>query len=1013
MKLVLAEKPSVGREFAKILGATKAGDGYMEGNDWIVTWGFGHLIELEEPDFYLPEVLRGRWKKEQLPILVDEFVFRIKTGVKGGTDPGAKKQLNTIKNLFRRTDVEYLVNGTDAGREGEAIFRYVYNFLGIKKPVKRLWTSSLTDTALREAFGNLKDSADYDNLFTAALCRNEADWLVGMNATRALTIAAGIGEPLSIGRVQTPTMAMICERYEQFKNFKPVPYYIVRLEFATGSGDKFTVCLPEKFEDKAKAEEYMKTLPTSWTVSQKEEKEVKEKAPLPFCIDDVQIKANQLYGMKAQQTLDCVQSLYEAKMVTYPRTGSRYLGEDMIELVAEKIPQLAVLSYSQKFVEACQSILLMNINRAMFDSSKLTDHHAIIPTFENIKTKAEEFGGIVAKGSTAEDLKRIYDLIVRQIVMASMPVCVKNKLTYTLKGGDMEVNVSGFTIKSEGWRSVLGKDITEDEKEEDNQKLPAMNEGDSCEIAAKQVENKETTPEPILTEATLLKLMEGAGKLIDAENKDLKKAIKDCGIGTPATRAAAIETLFQRQYVRAEGKKLIPTDKGLDFYHVVRNEDVAKVEMTAEWEQKLKMIEEGNYSSNVFMDEIVDYTRDIVDSLLEVDGDAIRKNVPVTAGKCPLCGGNVIEKDKFFICQNRKKDDQNSCRFFINKNFVPYKDAKPIKFKKKDCISLISLKETSEYQVEIKPGELKAKKFRYDTEEKRVKYVVPKRTETAILCPKCGGKIIETDKQFKCENNNYLQEDSCPICLFKDTRMGLTLTERMVETLLSGQKLEKVRLTAKSGTRFEGTLYYDFEKNAVRRFSELKETALVCPKCGGKIIETEHSFRCENNTYGDETSCPISIYKDQGTILTVELVKQLLEGGTTDYLDMKGKFGEYKCALKYDFQNNKVEKIRPEKPEKEKKDTGLTCKCGGRICLEDSKWYRCERYRYNDPKACQFSIYSTIASKEITPDIMRDLMEKGETGMLDGFKSKAGKDFSAKLVLTKNKIEFKFEDKGK
>lgn len=1003
MKLVLAEKPSVGREFAKILGASKSYDGYMEGNDWIVTWGFGHLVELEEPDFYLSEDLKGKWRKEQLPMLVDDFVFRTKA------DPGAKKQLNTIKNLFRRTDVEFLVNGTDAGREGEAIFRYIYNFLGIKKPVKRLWTSSLTDTALREAFSSLKNSADYDNLFTAALCRNEADWLVGMNATRAMTIAAGIGEPLSIGRVQTPTMAMICERYEQFKNFKPTPYYIVKLDFITGSGENLTVLLPEKFNERDKAEEFMNSLPKHWSVLQKEEKEVKEKAPLPFCIDDVQIKANQLYAMKAQQTLDCVQALYEAKMVTYPRTGSRFLGEDMIEPVGSSISKLSILDYSTKFVEACGQISSSNINKAMFDSTKLTDHHAIIPTFENIKTKVEEFGSIASKSTSAEDLKRVYDLIVKQIVMASMPVCIKNKLTYKLVGGDVEASVSGFTIKSEGWRSVLGKDITEDEKEEENQKLPAMNEGDSCEIAAKQVENKETTPEPILTEATLLKLMEGAGKLIDAENKDLKKAIKDCGIGTPATRAAAIETLFQRHYVKSEGKKLIPTDKGLDFYHVVKNEDVAKVEMTAEWEQKLKMIEDGSYSSKVFMDEIIDYTKEIVESLLEVNGDAIRKNVPVTVGQCPLCGGNVIETDKFYICQNRKKDNPESCRFFINKNFVPYKDGKPVKLKKKDCINLISLKETSEYQVEVKPGEVKTKKFRYDTEEKRVKYVVPKRTETAVICPSCGGKIIETDKQFKCENNNYLQEDSCPICLFKDTKMGLTLTEKMVATLLAGGKLEKVKLTSKSGTKYEGTLYYDFEKKGIRRFSEQKETGLICPKCGGKIIETERNFHCENNTYGDESSCPISIYKDQGTILSVELVKILLEGKTTDFIGLKGKYGDYDCALRYNFDTNKVEKISPEKPQKEKKDTGLTCKCGGRIFLEDNKLYKCENYKFNDAKACQFSIFRSIASKEITIEILKELLEKGETDKLEGFKNKNGKDYSAKLVLRNNKIEFKFD----
>lgn len=1019
MKLVMAEKPSVGREYAKLLGASKSYDGYMEGNDWVVTWGFGHLVELEDPDYYLDEALRGVWKKEQLPILVDDFVFRIKTTrnkntKKAETDSGAKKQLNIIKNLFKRSDVEYLVNGTDAGREGEAIFRYVYNFLGVKKTVKRLWTSSLTDTALKKAFGELKDSKDYDDLFTAALCRNESDWLVGMNATRALSISASDGkEPLSVGRVQTPTMAMICERYEQYVNFKPVPYYVVKIEFKSINGEKFNVVLPEKFGERQKAEDYIKTLPEKWDVKSKEEKEVKEKAPLPFCIDDVQIKANQLYGMKAQQTLDCVQSLYEAKMVTYPRTGSRYLGEDMVEMVGEGVAKLAVLGYSNKFVEACQSVNASNVNKAMFDSSKLTDHHAIIPTFENFKTKTEEFGSI-AKGSvTAEDLKRVYDLIVKQLVMASMPVCVKNKLTYILKGNEIEVNVSGFTIKDEGWRSILGKDVTEEEKakEEDNQKLPDLKEGENVEVANKNVEDKQTTPEPILTEATLLKLMEGAGKLIDDEDKELKKAIKDCGIGTPATRAAAIETLFNRGYVRSEGKKLIPTDKGLDFYHVVKNEDVAKVEMTAEWEQKLKLVEEGKYSSKVFMDEIVDYTKDLVESLLQVNADAIRKNVQVSVGECPLCHGAIRETDRFYICVNRKKDDPSTCRFFLGKTFVPYKDCKTtVKFKKKDLQKLIKLEETSEYQVEVKPGIVASKKFVYSPQSQRIQYATPKRLETEINCPKCGGKIIETDKQFKCENNNYLKEDSCPICLFKDTRMGVTLTEKMVSTLLAGDKLEKIKLTSKAGTKYEGTLYYDLDSYSIKRYQEKKDTGLVCPKCGGKIIETDMKYHCENNVYGDESSCPVSLFKDQGIILTVDMVKLLLEGKETDMLTLKGKTGNYEASLKYDFDANKVVKVFPEKKERKVIDTGLICKCGGKIQLVDDKFYTCSNHNYRDPKTCQFSTSKIMSSKEITVEILKEILEKGEIE-LDGFKSKVGKDFSAKLVLKKNKIEFLFDKK--
>lgn len=988
MKLVYAEKPSVGKEYARILGASKSYEGYMEGNDWVVTWGFGHLIELEEPDFYLAEELKGKWRKEQLPIVPEEFVFRVKN------DSGVKKQLNIIKNLARRSDIDTIVNGTDAGREGEAIFRYVFNYLGVKKRVQRLWTSSLTDEALQKAFNDLKESSEFDSMYEAALCRNEADWLVGMNASRSISIATS--KPLSLGRVQTPTLAMICKRYTDNKTFVSKPYFIIKVVLNTPNNSTIVVNIPEQFDDKAKAEAYLNNIPTEWTISDKKEEEISEKAPLPFDITSLQVEANKRYGMKAEKTLNTVQSLYQSKMVTYPRTGSRYLAEDMVTPVGEGVSKLAELNYSEKFNEACKALNPQNINQASFNTSKLTDHHAIIPTFINLRNEIDEFSHIEKeKGVSNEDCKHIYDLIVKQLVMSLLPKCVKNKLTYEFNVNGNKLHVSGFTIKSEGWRCIKDEYKEEDsEDSEDNQKLPNLEIGDVCEVGQKSVLDKKTKADPLLTEATLLKLMEGAGKLLDEENKDLREAIKECGLGTPATRAAAIETLFEKKYVSLEGKKLVPTELGLHLYEIIKHEDIAKVELTAEWENKLQQIDDGKYSASAFIDEIEEYTQELTDTLIQINGEEFRNNAAKVVAKCPLCGGNVVEKDKSYSCVNHKKGEESTCEFWINKTFSG------VPLKKKDCLKLINLEISSEYMLPLKDGTKKAKKLQYNLEQKRVTFVAPTRIETSITCPKCGGKIIETEKQYKCENNNYLQEGSCPISIFKDTKMGLTLTEKMVETLLTGKKLEKVKLTAKNGTKYEGTLYYDFEKNGVIRYSEQKETNLVCPKCGGKIIETDRMFKCENYLYGNDDSCQLAIFKEQGTTFDEGIIKILLEGGKTDFIELIGKNGKYKARLSYNSDENKIIKEYPPKQTKE-----TTCKCPVCGCkiLETENGYNCEKYKFNVKGSCSFSIYKNPGIL-ITEDLLKILVSGEQTDLLE-LKKKDGSTYKAYLRYDKSKNE--------
>jgi len=535
MKIVIAEKPSVARELAKVFGATTKKDGYIEGKGYSFTWAFGHLLQLAPPQEY---GFIG-WRRQHLPMLPKKFklgIRKIKTKDGLVEDPGVRKQLDIIKKLF--DEATEIIVATDAGREGELIFRYIYYFLKCKKPFKRLWISSQTDEAIKEGFRNLKPGTDYDTLFNSAHCRSESDWLVGMNATQALSISAGARSVLSLGRVQTPTLAMICSRFLEIKHFVPQLYYQLAIQLDK-DGQLFKAISVNNFDKKEEAEELFAKIedvasgfPNGGKILTVEAKPRKEPPPLLHDLSSLQQEANKRKGFTADQTLNLLQGLYESKLVTYPRTGSRYIGDDVFAGVPNLIDKLKVHKDFGKQADFLQTVPL---NKRSVNAKKVTDHHAILPTGES----PYQLSG---------DKQAIYDMVVGRMLEAFHQECVKEITKITIEAGSVFM-ANGTVIRSAGWRSVFNESDDE-KKDEENPSLPKVKAGEELPIVNKALLEKQTKPKPLYNEASLLKALETSGK--DIEDEELRYAMKDSGLGTPATRAAIIETLINREYIVRE-----------------------------------------------------------------------------------------------------------------------------------------------------------------------------------------------------------------------------------------------------------------------------------------------------------------------------------------------------------------------------------------------------------------------------------------------------------------------------
>ncbi len=587
MKTILAEKPSVAKEIARIVGATKKEEGYFSGNGYAVTWAYGHLVQTALPENY---GVRG-FNRESLPFIPDPFILvprQVKTEKGYKPDSSVVKQIRLIAGLFNQS--ERIIIATDAGREGELIFRYLYHYLGCNIPFDRLWISSLTEKAIREGLDNLKAGITYDNLYHAAKARSEADYLIGINGTQSMTLAAGRGT-YSIGRVQTPTLAMVCQRYWENRRFQSEDFWQLHIGTDGLEGEKATFSSVEKWGQKTAAEELYQKLQTcsSAIVTHIERKQKTEETPLLYDLTTLQKEANTRYGYTADQTLALAQSLYEKGLITYPRTGSRYISED----VFAEIPRLLqFLKKRPRFVTCIPDLKILS-RRSVSDTG-VTDHHALLVIGET-------------PVSLSKEEMKLYDLIAVRMLEAFSKECIKDVTVVTVECAGGTFTGKGCVVKQQGWRLVSGE-----EKKESA--LPDWKKGDALPLQAVSMTDGKTKPKPLHTEASLLSAMENCGREI--EDEELRQSLKDCGIGTPATRASIIETLLSRGYMERRQKSLVPTEKGLALYSVVKDMRIADVAFTGEWESALAKIEQGEMSPDTFREAVEVYTRQITSELL-------------------------------------------------------------------------------------------------------------------------------------------------------------------------------------------------------------------------------------------------------------------------------------------------------------------------------------------------------------------------------------------------------------
>lgn len=622
MIVILAEKPSVAREIAMLVGAKTKKDGFIEGNGYCVTWAIGHLVSLAMPENY---GFQG-FRREALPILPRSYLLlprKIKKANKYSSDPGALKQLKVIDTLFKACSE--IIVATDAGREGELIFRYIYQYLNCNKPFKRFWISSLTEKAIKEGLQNLKEGSDFDGLYRAGHSRSRADWLVGINASQSLTVSMN-DSVYSLGRVQTPTLSLICKRYLEHTSFKKKLYYQIELVHQK-EGILFKSLSTDKWEDKQKAEQALKLIEkqSEVEIEKVETKTIREESPLLFDLTSLQKRANELFGFSADETLMIAQSLYEKKFITYPRTSSKYIPDD---LWAEVPNLLKVLSDDSRYSNLLLKLKMARLNKKIVNDVKVTDHHGLLTTDRlpsAINTKEES----------------IYHLIAQRVWESVFEPCVKKQTEVTLNVLDYEFSFKSSSIIELGWREVRKELSTTDEVVID---LPDLQQGENLKIKESIALEKSTRPKVLYTESTLLSAMENASK--EVEDKSLQSFIKEVGIGTAATRASIIETLLKRDYIIRKTKSLVPTEKGLKVYEIVKDKLISDVLLTAKWESAFKEIEENKTSMEDFHRQIEDYTSEITAELL-----AIKPVTETDHLSCPKCKGHTLQlREKVVKC---------------------------------------------------------------------------------------------------------------------------------------------------------------------------------------------------------------------------------------------------------------------------------------------------------------------------------------------------------------------------
>ncbi len=684
MKVCIAEKPSVAKEIAEILGAKARKDGYFEGNGYQVTWTFGHLCTLKEPKDYLE--MWKMWNLNMLPMIPSKF------GIKVIEDSGVQKQFRTIENLVQSCDE--VINCGDAGQEGELIQQWVLHKAKCSKPIKRLWISSLTEEAIKDGFENLRDNSEFKNLYAAGSSRAIGDWLLGINATRLFTIKYGQGKQvLSIGRVQTPTLAMIVNRQKEIENFKSEDFWEIKTKYRETEFN----CTLGKIESVEKANEVLENIKDKeFEITNFEIKEGKEQPPRLYDLTSLQVDCNKKFGFSADQTLKLIQSLYEKKVVTYPRVDTTYLSDD----IYPKVPQIMNgLKYYSKLTEPLKGKPYRK-SKKVFDNSKITDHHAIIPT------------GIVPSGISPQE-QHVYDIVTKRFISVFYDDCIISNTLVEGQSGETEFKTSGKQILEPGWRVVYEKDKADGDvkpsKDEDNV-LPNFEKGEKGPHEPYHVQ-KQTQPPKYYTEATLLRAMETAGKQVDDE--ELRELMKDNGIGRPSTRANIIETLFRRRYIEKKRKNIHATITGVQLIDTIQNELLKSAELTGQWEQKLRKMEQGEYKVDVFKQELIQMVDQLckevrfdLNKKIEIAPKKVKKErkpkekIDPTSLNCPKCKeGNLLKGKKAYGCSRFKE----GCDFVLPFEFMGKK------LTDKQTADLITKKKTTKIKGFKIPGSQESK----------------------------------------------------------------------------------------------------------------------------------------------------------------------------------------------------------------------------------------------------------------------------------------------------------------
>lgn len=764
MKVCIAEKPSVAREIAKVLKANTRHDGYFEGNGYAVTYTFGHLCTLFEPNDYKP--YWKRWDLNNLPMLPEKF------NIKVNTDPGIQKQFKIIKSLFDKAEV--VINCGDAGQEGELIQRWVMMEAGYNGKAQRLWISSLTEEAIKEGFKNLKASEDYDQLFYAGYSRAIGDWLLGMNATRLYTLKYGKDrQVLSVGRVQTPTLAMVVERYQSILNFKPVPYWELQTTYKETLFRYEEGRFLNQEEGSLVAEKVKKEL---FEVTKIEKKKGKEYAPKLFDLTGLQVYCNTKFGLTAEQTLNIAQKLYEQKLITYPRVDTTFLPND----VYPKVP--SILRQLTKYETLCTPLLNKKIKKSakVFNDKKVTDHHAIIPTGIEMYLSAEQ--------------EKVYDVITRRFIASFYPDCeVANTHVYG-KADAYNFKTSGKQILNPGWKQVF--QLTKEEVDPDNSILPDFVKGEKGEHAP-SFHEKETKPPNHYSEASLLRSMETAGKAMeDGEMRDL---MKENGIGRPSTRASIIETLFRRKYIVRNKKQILPTSTGIDLINTIQNQLLKSAELTGRWEGKLKEIEKGAYHAGAFIKQM----KSMVDQLVyEVRSDSRARSIS-TSNKVPIKKDSVKKKNQNklqgYTCPKCKEGTlakgskaygctsfKNGCNFLLPFRFLDKK------ISENQYLRLLNKSETVLLKGFILNGHKTNGKLCFDEQFglKLQQEITEANTNKEIKnkCPKCGeGELLKGKRAYGCSNYKHGCDFIFPYDKLRSLANGKTLTANLVMNIISSQ----------------------------------------------------------------------------------------------------------------------------------------------------------------------------------------------------------------------------------